>query len=309
MSTNPSSSKRGILALIAAGIIWGTSFLLIDNTVDQLNLIYYGVGYAISLFYRLFFAFLSSLILYFIINIRMLKSQLFYFRRKNVYILTFLNVGGYFFQFLGASLTESAQLALLVNANIILVPILSYIWLNESLNYKRIGGMVVGIIGLLLVTTGGFFITLISGELLGNLISLGAGICWAVYIVLSRKVLSKENSEYKPLNLSLITTFLSFVILIPLLFVYYTPFTNIITNAVFPWWEMIYLGIICTTVAYTLYYFGIKSVSAIKTTYILLIETVLGVFLGIFIGNEVFTIFTVVGAILVFLAIIIINIS
>ena len=309
MSFPSATSKKGVLAVIAAGITWGTSFLLIDNTVDQLNLVYAGAGYAISLFYRLFFAFLSSLLVFIVLNVKMLKSRFFYFKRKNVYILTLLNVGGYFFQFLGAALTESAKLALLVNANIILVPILSYLWLHESMNYKKISGMVIGILGLFLVTTGGFFIPLMEGELMGNLISMCGGLCWAVYIVLSRKVLAQKDTEYTPLNLSLTTTVLSFVFLIPLLFIYYTPFTSALSLPSFPWWELVYLGIICTTIAYAFYYIGVKSVSATKTAYILLLETVIGVFLGIFVGAEIFTMFTGIGAGLVFTSIIVINVS
>lgn len=309
MSTPSSSSKKGVLALIAAGIIWGTSFLYIDSTVDQLNLVYVGAGYAISLFYRLFFAFISSLIVFVVINIKTMKSKLFYFKRKSVYLLTLLNVGGYFFQFLGASLTESANLALLVNANIILVPVVSYFWLNESLNYRKIGGIVIGVIGLFFVTTGGFFVTLLEGELIGNLISIGAGICWALYILLSRKVLRPKDSEYAPLNMSLITTVLSFAFLIPLLFVYFTPLTSSLLLPSFPWWEFIYLGIVCTTIAYSFYYLGVKTVSATKTTFILLLETIVGVFLGIYVGLEVFTIFTAIGAGFVLVSIIIISLS
>jgi len=217
-------------------------------------------------------------------------------------------VAGYLCQFLGAALTESAKLAVLVNANIILVPILSYLWLHESLNYRKVGGMVVGVVGLFLVTTGGFFLVLVEGELVGNLISLGAGFFWAFYIVISRKVMAKESSEYKPLNLSLTTTVLSFFFLIPLVFLYYTSFSSAIFLLTFPWWELIYLGIICTTIAYSFFYFGMKSVSATNTTYILLLETVVGVFLGIFIGSELFTIFTAIGAALVLTSIIIINV-
>lgn len=304
MSIQSASSKKGILSLIAAGLLWGTSFLLVDNTVDQLNQVYEGAGYAISLFARLFFAFLSSLIIFTVFNIKMIKSQLFYFKRKNVYILTLINAGGYIFQFLAASFTESARLALLVNASIILVPILSYLWLHESMNYRKISGILIGVIGLGLVTRAS-----LEGELVGNLISLLGGICWALYIVLGRKILAQEDTEYTSLNLSLTTTVLTFVFLIPLLFIYYTPFTTAFTIPSFPWWELVYLGIVCTTIAYSLYYIGLKSVSATKTTYILLLETVLGVFLGIILGAEIFTIFTVIGAALIFASIIIINVS
>ncbi len=309
MSGQPETSKRGILAVLAAAIIWGTSFLLIDKTVDQLDLIYEGVGYAISLFYRLLFAFLSSLLVYIAVNVRQLKSELFYFKRRNVYVLTLLNVGGYFFQFLGAALTESAKLALLVNANIILVPILSYLWLHESMNYRKVGGMMMGVVGLFLVTTGGLFGPIVEGELVGNLISMCGGLCWAVYIVLSRKMLAQQEAEYKPLNLSLVTTFLSFVVLLPLLFIYYGPLTAIVFQPSFPWWELVYLGIICTTLAYIFYSIGIKLVSATNACYLLLAETIVGVFLGIFVGGDLFTVYTIIGTVLVFASIIVINLS
>lgn len=308
-SPPPPNSKGAILVLIGAAIIWGTSFILVDRTVDQLDTSFPHLGFLISLFYRLFFAFVSSLLIFIGCNLKILRSQLFYFKRKTVYLLTFLNIGGYLFQFLAAAYTDSAKLALLVNANIILVPLLSYRWLHETINYRKIGGMIIGVVGLFFVTTGGLFIGLLEGELFGNLISLFGGVSWAFYILLSRKVMAEENTRYKPLNLSLITTFLSFIFLIPLSLVFYIPFTSAVLDATFPWWELTYLGVLCTTIAYWLFYVGIKSVSATNTTYILLLETVLGVFIGIVIGSELFTIFTAIGAGLVFLSIIIINLS
>jgi drug/metabolite transporter (DMT)-like permease len=136
-----------------------------------------------------------------------------------------------------------------------------------------------------------------------------SGIFWGFYIVLTRKVLSSSNTPFKPLNLSLTTTILSFLFLIPLIPLYFNSLFSIPAISSGIWAELVYLGIICTTVAYTFYCIGLKSMPAVNATFILLLETVVGVFLGIVFRHELFTLFSIIGAVLIIAAMIIINLS
>ncbi len=305
----PAKLRNAYLALIAAAIFWGTSFLFIKNTVESLEGLVGDASYFLTLFIRLFFALISSLVLFFILNFRIVRSELFYFKRLNVYLLALLNIAGYLCQFLGALTTGSAKLALLVNTNVIVVPIVSYFVLQESLNNRKLSGIASGIIGLILITSGGFFSSLLEGELIGGIFSMCSGIFWGFYIVLTRKVLSSSNTPFKPLNLSLTTTILSFLFLIPLIPLYFNSLFSIPAISSGIWAELVYLGIICTTVAYTFYCIGLKSMPAVNATFILLLETVVGVFLGIVFRHELFTLFSIIGAVLIIAAMIIINLS
>jgi len=296
----PTSSRNGILFTVLSATIWGTSFIFVKITVDELD-------YFISLFVRMFFAFLSSLILFLIINAKNFRANLFYFRKGNVYLLTFLNIGGYFFQFWGAALTESAKMALLVNSTSILVPIIAYFLIKENLNYKKILGLCLGFSGLVFLTTGGDFQTLFQGEFIGDLLCFAGGVFWALYIVLSRKVLIKKDEGYQPLNLSLITTMFCFLFLFPLIPLYSTSFLLYPSITTDLWLDLIYLGLFANTIAYTLYYIGLKSISASKSAFILLLEVVIASLIGILLRGEIFNTFHIFGAILIIAAIIIIN--
>ncbi|HUY00760.1 MAG TPA: DMT family transporter [Candidatus Deferrimicrobium sp.] len=303
-----SSSKKSYIALIATAAIWGTSFLFITTSVEAV-----GDNYFVSLFFRLLFGLLSSAILFLVLNIKVMRSQLFYFKRKVVYILAFLNFGGLFFQFIAATLTVSHKLALLVNCHVIFVPFISYLMLKERLNYKRIIGIIIGIIGLILLVTGGNFQTLLEGELLGDIYCLIAAVFWAFYIVLTRKLFYKneENSKsiYKPLNLSLITTILSFILLLPLIPFYFSTFGITQSFTLNIWLQFLYLGIICSTFAYLLYFYGLKSISATNASFILLVEPTVAIILGILILSEVFLIFSIIGASLIITSIAILSLT
>jgi len=296
-STN---SRNGIIFTVLSAIIWGTSFIFVKITVDELD-------YFISLFVRMFFALLSSLLMFLIINARNLRANLFYFRKGYVYLLTLLNVCGYFFQFWGATLTESAKISLLVSSNSILVPIFAYFLIRENLNYKKLIGLSLGFIGIVFLTTGADFQTLLQGEFIGDLLCLTGGIFWALYIVLSRKVLIEKDVVYQPLNLSLITTMFCFLFLLPLIPFYSTSFFLYPSITTDLWLDLIYLGLFASTIAYTLYYIGLKSISASKSAFILLLQVVIATLIGTLLNGEVFNPFHIIGAILILAAIIIVN--
>ncbi|MDD1776679.1 MAG: DMT family transporter [Candidatus Helarchaeota archaeon] len=296
----PSNSRNGIIFTALSATIWGTSFIFVKITVDELGIFF-------SLFIRMFLAFLSSAILFIIMNRQVIHANLFYFKRSYVYLITLLNVGGYFFQNLGATITGSAKIALLVNSTSFMVPIISYFILKEIFNYKKGIGLVVGFSGLFFLTTGGDFQTLLQGSIIGDLFCLLGGLCWALYIVFSRKLLIQKDEGYQPLNLSFVTIMLSFLFLFPLIPMYLTSFAQITSITADLWLELTYLGIFTTTIAYTLYYIGLKSISATKSAFILLLEVVFATLIGILLIGEIFNIFHIFGAILIIAAIIIIN--
>ncbi|MHA1649091.1 MAG: DMT family transporter [Candidatus Helarchaeota archaeon] len=303
MTPETTSSKKDTLAIILAAILWGTSFLFVKTSVD------YFQDFFVGLFYRMLFAFLTSIIAFLIINFRILRTNLFYFKRPSVYILSILNIGGYFFQFLGATWTISSKIALLINATAIFVPIISYFLLKENFNYKKVVGIFIGVIGLIFLTTGGNFQTLLEGEFLGDLFCLIGGLFWAFYIVLSRKLLHDGKTDYKPLNIALSTTILSFIFLIPLVPFYSGFLSPTFTFTLQIWLELLYMGTFCTVLAYILYFAGMRSISATSAAFILLLEPTIAVILGIILLSEVFAIFSIIGAFLILGAIIIVNLS
>jgi len=109
--------------------------------------------------------------------------------------------------------------------------------------------------------------------------------------------------------LSLVTTILSFLFLLPFVPLFISSFALFSSIIILSWLELIYLGLLTTTIAYTLYYFGLKSISATKSAFILLLEIIIAIFIRIFIRGEIFNIFHILGVVLIIIVIIIVNLA
>jgi drug/metabolite transporter (DMT)-like permease len=73
-------------------------------------------------------------------------------------------------------------------------------------------------------------------------------------------------------------------------------------------WEMAaYTGIFCTTIAFTLYSYGLKNLGATITSVILLLEIVFGMLFAIILLDEIPTIITAIGGAFILFAVIVIS--
>lgn len=127
---------------------------------------------------------------------------------------------------------------------------------------------------------------------LGSILSIGAGISYAIYVKVSKKLF--ENSPMEPVN-GLIF-FISAVILSPILFFqdlsWVTSTRGIVT--------MLHLGIVATAVAYTLFAYALVSISTPKAVALTLVEPLTAAILGMVVFKERLTGISIVGGLLLF---------
>jgi len=140
---------------------------------------------------------------------------------KNIYIqlsrstFLFLSTILFFYSISIISITESLTLAFVYP---ILVTLLSSIILKEKVGFRRWIAVIVGFIGIVVVLRPGF-----NSISLASLAGFGTGICYAFYVITTRKLSSLDNSL-----LTLIFTGLTGAIVISLIvpFVWITPNYN-----------------------------------------------------------------------------------
>lgn len=111
----------------------------------------------------------------------------------------FIALGGFgvflnnLLQNLGLNLTTASSSSLLGSADPIFAVILSAIFLGESLNGKKIVGLITAFIGIFLVTTNGTWVLDWGDSGLGNLLVIASALSYSVYTVLSKRVLQHEE--------------------------------------------------------------------------------------------------------------------
>jgi len=213
-----------------------------------------------------FMAILSLLITYFFFNhnLRWPKNLQIQLSRS---LFLFLSTVFFFFSISKISLAEALTLAFV---SPIIVTILSIFLLNEKVGIRRLIAVLLGFVGALIVIRPGF------NEInIATVAALGTGICYAFYIVSTRKLSSTDN----PL-LTLIFTGLSGAIVISLIVPFFWTWLNYSQ-----WLILISLASI-GTVGHLLIILSLNFAEASKLAPLAYFEIVTNVLIGYYFFND-----------------------
>lgn len=163
--------------------------------------------------------------------------------------------------------------------------ILSAVWLREPLRPWQIIGVGLASLGGIIVATGGDFIALYTGQTLhtlpGNVLILLSSIVWAVFIILSKRMLSNRPA-------ALVTSgifFFGMLFTLPF-FVIEQSWAEIPGLSLGGWGSMLYIGILSTAVAYLLNSHALKHISAVRVAVIQNVEPLSAVAAAVLVLNE-----------------------
>jgi DME family drug/metabolite transporter len=178
----------------------------------------------------------------------------------------------------------------------LLIVALAALTLHERLTTWMLSALGVGVIGAALlvadprgpaVTSGAF----IAGAALG----LGAGLSYAIYVVIAKASLSRSA----PLHLAAGTFLAAAIMLTPALW-----FASDLTREVGIGWPLLlYLGAVTTAAAYALYTLGLRYIPASVAGVVALVEPLTATLLGVFAFRESLGWTGLLGAVLLFVSI------
>ncbi|HSV42271.1 MAG TPA: DMT family transporter [Methanomassiliicoccales archaeon] len=283
--------QRYELPLLLAGIIWGSSFVSGKIGVEHVDPV------------------LFSFLRYVMASLSVLVVLLFYknfdrslFRDRTIWAISGFNAVAMVLQNIGMTMTTATNSVLLININIVFIAILAIFILGDRMT-KQVGlGLMVGLIGVFVISTNGDISSIGGGSFLGNLFVFTAGILWAFYVVFYSKLLNAgKDLLSSTMTIIMITT----LILLPISLAM-SPDTHIDGSG---WMALVYTGVVCTTVAFVLYAIGLKGLGATTTSVILLVEIVFGMFFAFMVLREIPTISTAIGGAFILLAVVVISIA
>ena len=277
--------------LITSSFIWGTSFVASKIGVGQLD--------------PFFFAMLRFLIaapVLLLVAYLLTDFDLKIFKDPLIWGIGVLNAVGLVMQNVGMTQTTATNAVLLVDINVIYVAVLAAVILKERLTKYTILGLVIGLMGVGIVATGGDMSQIMSGSFVGNLIVLGAGFVWAFYIVYQKKALNQHPDILMMTSSVIVVTAITSI---PLALIFSKSWA--ITNEGIS--ATLYVALICTGVAFMLYIAGLKGKGALDSSIILLLEIVFAMLFAFLLLGEVPTIATAIGGFFIVLAIIFVSIQ
>ena len=277
-----STSKSTIsqICLFIVTIIWGSAFVIVKNTITSIS-----PNYLVAI--RFFMA-AALLCICFFPRLKKLNRGC---------IIGGIMIGipaylGYFLQTVGLQYTTAGNSAFLTSIYVVAVPFLYWILRHRHPDRYNIAAAIICLVGI-------GFISLNANFSMnhGDFLSLLSGISFALQIV----AISILTEKYDPILLSL-TQFLftSVIALVMALFTESFP-THLEANSIY---SLVYIGVFCTMIALTLQNVCQKYVIPSKASLIMSLESVFGCVFGIILLNEQFTPKTIIGFLLVLIAMI-----
>jgi drug/metabolite transporter (DMT)-like permease len=285
--------SKAVFFTLLAGALWGTSFPIIKiglETIDPFTFV--------------FWRFLVSAVTLVAIMLALRKID---FKVQNKKLLVFLgitNAAGYLLQYVAMNYTTAAKAALFINLSAIWVALLSPKLLGETFPRKKILGVLVGLMGIVFVSTNLNLWALGEGQIVADFTLIVSGLTWAIFMVFNKKlVMNSTSATFQSMTWVLLVTFLSIV---PFAFLSGPGFFQLSGWA---WLAIVWTAIICWVLPYYLWLEGLKHLSASVSTVLLLSEIVVAVILSIVVLKEPITIFSTIGAFLIVIAIALVSVQ
>ena len=285
-----SNKKKAVLFTVLAGFLWGTSFPAIKIGLRYMD------AYTFA-----FLRFLVASLAMFSVML-LTRNASFNFKKKRLILfLGVINGVAYLLQYVGMLETPAFVSSLFVNLSVVWVALLSPLLLKEHLGSRKVAGVLVSLTGVILITTNLDFSPLGRGDFLSDLLVIGAGIIWAVFIIYNKPLVGESD------NLVQSTTWLLFFTMIPLIPTAAFSVEKIFYLPLDAWLAIVYTAILCWVIPYYIWLKGLKDISPVTSSVVLLTEIIVAVAISTVFLREGLTVVSGIGAIFIVLAILLVS--
>ena len=204
----------------------------------------------------------------------------------------------------GLKTSEAGTTAWIVATTPVFMALLGWLILKEKLNGIKIFGIVLAFVGVLLVVSDGNLASLSIGKFgaPGDVLILISSMNWAVFSTLSRRGL-KEYSA----SLMIFYVMLFGWIFSTILFIGGGNYVEIPRLSWNGWLGVIFLGILCSGLAYIAWYDALQALSTAGTGVFLYIEPLIAVVVAFFILGEAITAAALLGGGVILLGVWLVN--
>ena len=283
--------KEALLLTIIASSLWGTSFPAIKIGLQFMD------AYTF-VFLRFLFAALIMLVV-----VLLTKNFTFSFNKRLILFLGLTNGLAYLLQYIGMSYTSASKSSLLVNLTVVWVALLSPILLKEQIGKRKLAGIILSLVGIVFITTNLDFQSLATGAYVGDFIVIAAGMIWALFILYNKPLVNASKDLMMPLTWLLLFTLLPLIPVVPFYVIHFP------TLPLEAWIVIIYTAIFCWIIPYYIWSKGLRKISPVTSTIILLNEIIVSVTISTLFLDELLTVATGIGAIFIIIAMILVSIK
>lgn len=296
-------NKAAWASFWAVAFIWGSSFLLIRVGVE-------GLSATQVVFIRTSIAAVFLTLTLYLTGGRLPRDW------PTIRSLIIIGIGNaaipYTFISLGEQTITSGMAAVLQStASLFTLIIAHFIFADERITRKKVLGLIVGFLGVLVLSSGSIEGTQINVPvLLGQLAIVMGSLFYGIFTVYSRTVIKKSIS---PMVISA-GTFIpaaicafAFMLIEPLIGGRAAvPLSEASRDTVI---AVLILGFFNTFIAYIFFYYIVQELGAFRASMVTYVVPVIGLVLGAVVLREVIELYMIIGAVLIFAGIGIINVT
>jgi drug/metabolite transporter (DMT)-like permease len=276
------NQMKADLALLGVTVTWGASFLLTKNSLDGLDAFNF-------LAVRFGIATVLSALVFFKEMLRMKKRT--FMLGLGVGLLMFIS---YAFQTVGITITTVSKSAFITGTSVLMVPLFAALFMKRVPDRSSIMGAVFAFFGLGLMTltnsgSGGSAATAIN---LGDFLTLMCAVGFALYILaVGKYTVQVESIPFAIVQLGTVAVLSGVVSLIIE--------TPILPVGGMAWFNILFLAVVCTSIAFIVQNVAQKYTSSTHTALIYTGEPVFAAIFAYFAVGEVLGTLSMIGATLI----------
>ena len=273
------------IAIIVVTVLWASSLIFAKLVFAEVGpIVFVGLRYTIAVPFLLVFTFQHR------------RKKTVEDVKKNWKILLITGLSGPFIsqilQYVGLELTTASDALLLLNLTPIFAVILAAPVLNEKITLEKVVGVILATIGAMLIVMNNAPENVVFDlwRFLGDLIVIVSTIFFAVNGIAGKVAIKSVDAAS--------TSFYSMLFAIPFIWISATlldDVTVLLTMSVEAWSVVMWVAIMNTVIAFTLYYESMKYIEASLVQIMLNLIAVWGVLMSIFVLSETVTILQLFG--------------
>jgi len=222
--------------------------------------------------------------------------------RKNYLIFIVIGIGNSaipFFLYSFAAQYIDASISVILNSTAPMFgAIFSYLIVKEKLGYQKIFGLIIGFVGVGVITSFSF-----GGNSNEVTLSIVSCITAAAFYGLSGVITKKYAMHIEAKELTAGSLLFAGVSLIPFILIFPIRGEVSISASLL----VVVFGVLCTSIAYLIYYYLIKQVGAVKALTVTYLMPVFGILWSFIFLEENITLSVIVGLIIILIGIFLIN--
>lgn len=289
MQNKLSKATLGKLLLVLVTIVWGSSFVILKDTLSTL-----GDGHFT------FFILASRFILASVLLVAICWKKFITISKSTFLkglILGFILFGAYSVQTIGLRYTSASKNAFLTSVYVVLVPFLSWLFLKKKPTFKNYLATALCFVGIAFVAVIGKKDSA-SNEILGDTLSIVSGIFYALQIIFISKHTEKEDAMQLLIVELLTVAVLCSIISLSTEFSLHASKFSMSGEAI---WKLLYLAFICTLFAQFGQMVAQKYAPPMSVALIFSLESVFGVVFELLLGDANLTVFIIIGFVFIFI--------